>query len=197
MDDVVPYEVAIRGAAEVMVKAAVLRDFLPSRLAAERAHSPGGSSVEQLEALIIELREASIAARLCMAQAEHGVFSAAWGTSIAGSIDRAGEQILRERALSHTSRPAANNPGVRAVWKRAALDQLDEPLPELAFMTIREVARAVWDKDLGLASLTEAEELIRAEHAARMAEYRGRPAQVCALTRRECHAAVMGATMPD
>ncbi|MER6099153.1 hypothetical protein ABT154_25555 [Streptomyces sp. NPDC001728] len=187
MNDVVPYEVAIRGAAEVMVKAAVLRDFLPSRLAAERAHSSGGSSVEELEALIIELREGSIAARMCMAQADHGFFSGSWGTSIARSIDRAREQIIRERALSHTSRPAANNPGVRAARKGAARDQLDEPLPELAFMTIREVARAVWSEGHGLASLAEAEQLIRAEHAARIAEYRGRPPQVCAVTGRECH----------
>ncbi|MEU3046218.1 hypothetical protein ABZ705_06720 [Streptomyces sp. NPDC006984] len=187
MTDVVPYAVAVRGAAEVLVKALGLRDFLPSRLAAQRAHTPGGRSVEELEALIVERRALSIATRMCMAQADHGFFSGAWGTSIAGSVDRAGELILRERALEHASPSATSADSGRAARRRAARDQADVPLPELAFMTIREVARAAWTEGLGLASLAEAEELIRAEHAARMAEYRGRPVQVCPSTRRECH----------
>ncbi|MFE1547481.1 hypothetical protein [Streptomyces sp. NPDC058718] len=70
MTDVVPYEVAMRRAAEVLVKAQVLRDFLPSRLAAQRAHTPGGRSVEELKDLIIERRAISIAARMCMTQAD-------------------------------------------------------------------------------------------------------------------------------
>ncbi|MFJ7593333.1 hypothetical protein ACIQZO_39375 [Streptomyces sp. NPDC097617] len=187
MADIVPYGVAIRGAAEVLVKAAVLRDFLPSRLAAERAHSPGGRSVEELETLIIQLREGSIAARICMAQADHGFFAGARGVSVAGSVDRASEQILRERALDHASKPAAKNLGTRAARKVAAWNQLDEPLPELAFMTIRQVARAVSSESFGRTSLAETEEMIRIEHAARMAEYRGRPPQVCVVTGRECH----------
>ncbi|MES9509450.1 hypothetical protein ABWJ92_24045 [Streptomyces sp. NPDC000609] len=187
MTDVVAYTVAVRGAAEVLVKALVLRDFLPSRLAAQRAHTPGDCSVEELEDQIVEHRARSIAARMCMAQADHGFFSGSWGTSIAGSIDRAGELILGERALEHASPSAASANSVRGARKRAARDQADQPLPELAFMTIREVARAVWTEGLGLASLAEAEELIRGEHAARMTEYRGRPVQVCPFTRRECH----------
>ncbi len=104
MSDVVPYAVAVRAAAEVLVKALVIRDFLPARLAARRAHVPGGPAVEELEALIIERRDISIAARMCMARNDHGFFAQTSGrASVADSIDRAAEQILHERALSLAS----------------------------------------------------------------------------------------------
>ncbi|WP_146074940.1 hypothetical protein [Streptomyces sp. Ru73] len=201
MSDVIPYAVAVRNAAEVLLRALVVRDFLPARIAAQRAHVSGGHTVEELEALIVERREVSIAARMCMARGDHGFFDAdPVRTSVANGIDRASEQIIRERAQDNASRSAVPSRRARSVPNRGPrkkVDPVDEPLPELAFMTIREVARMAWGEDLGVATPAEAEELIRTEHAARMASYRSRCPQACPLTQGECRPVARDETPPE
>lgn len=178
MSDVIPFDQAIRNAAEVFVRAAVIRDFLPSRIAAERAHSPGGPSVDELEAKIVSLRDASISTRVRLIQGARGLLGQPKrGTSVASAIDRAAEAILHEHGQSHAASESASAAPRRRrrPSRQAAHPDREERLPEMAFMTPREVAVAAWADNLGVESIDALEALIRTELKARLETARRTP----------------------
>ncbi|MDX3775938.1 hypothetical protein [Streptomyces europaeiscabiei] len=178
MSDVIPFDQAIKNAAEIFVRATVIRDFLPSRIAAELAHSPGGPSVDELEAKIISRRDASISTRVRMIQGDRRLFGPSeGGTSVASAIDRAAEAILHERGHPHAAAESASAaPRRRRRPSRQAADfDEEERLPEMAFMTPREVAEEVWRDGLGVESIDALEALISNELKARLETARRMP----------------------
>jgi hypothetical protein len=137
-----------------------------------------------------------------MARTDHGHHCRPPGhATVATSIDRATELIMRELGQEHAASDrarrgdapssAAGGDGKKSKSRRGG----EERLPEMAFMTVHEVAVAVW-KDIGVPSIEAAEILIRDEHALRMATYEGRPARVCPVTGAKCHPLIESAECP-
>ncbi len=148
----------------------------------------------ELEAKIIEIRDVSIASRVCMSRASHGDYvDPAGHTSIANSVDQAFEQLLLELAEEHATekRPGAGAHDRSRRFKGVRGGTADEVrLPEMGYMTVQEVAVAAWDSNHGVSSMAELEEMICNEHVLRMAAYEQRSARTCPLTQRVCRPAV-------
>ncbi|MEV0282175.1 hypothetical protein AB0I22_38200 [Streptomyces sp. NPDC050610] len=148
----------------------------------------------ELEAKLLEIRDVSIASRVCMSRAPHGYYGdPARRTSIADSVDQAGERLLLEMAEEHAAEKQAEAgvPGRSRRPKSVRGGTADEVrLLEIGYMTVHEVAVAAWDSDLGVSSMAELEEMIRSEHALRMAAYEQRSSWTGPLTQRVCRPAV-------
>ncbi|MEV0735443.1 hypothetical protein AB0I51_05635 [Streptomyces sp. NPDC050549] len=161
--EVVPYEVAMHRAAEIWLQAALVREWLPSGYAARRAFTPGGPSLEELEAKILATRgERNVLSAKYMYKRGLPKPKVSGRTAVLLDIDRAAALILWEREQAHSKTESRQRSASGDRW------------PETGYMTPREIAREGWQPGLGVESVDALEEMIWAEVRTRLLD-RQRP----------------------